>query len=263
MRPAVSLLPLLLPLTMLLSSGAVFSCPRPLVVALSSMSARPGALPSPLERVAEQLIRELARLSGVRLETREMPRVRAFSEFKAGTVDLVPMATRTDEREAWGRLLPMGRAKAQVIVSREHAARARKPADLITQARSISLVRGQAFGSRFDRLIEQLDRTGRLSAVGDQLTIVRMLKAGRSDVALGLPAVFEPALVAEGWLEEIRVIDLDLSDAVDEGTYVSRMTPAACVDRLERASEQLRESGWYRELQVRYLAPAMRQGLLP
>ena len=47
--------------------------------------------------------------SGLRIERREMPRMRALAEFKAGTIDLVPVASRTDEREGWGTLLPMFR----------------------------------------------------------------------------------------------------------------------------------------------------------
>lgn len=262
-----SSLPLIPLLALLLSAGSPLAqtCPRPLIAAMSSMSMRPGSQASPLERMAEELMLELARRSGLSIERREMPRIRAFNEFKGGTVDLVPMATRTDEREGWGRLLPLGRAKAMLMLPRNRGAgnALRKAEDLLSQPLTVSLVRGQAFGMRFDSLVEKLERAGKLSQVGDQLTIVRMLKAGRSDAALGLPAVFESALMAEGWLDEIRVIDLDLADAVDEGTYVSRLTPAACVDRLERASEQLRESGWYRELQARHLAPAMRQGLLP
>ncbi len=261
-RPTPPLVPLL---ALLLSVGTAVAqtCPRPLIAAMSSMSVRPGSQASPLERMAEELMMELARRSGLQIERREMPRIRAFNEFKSGAVDLVPMATRTDEREGWGRLLPLGRAKAMLMVRKDRAAALRKTEDLFAQPLTVSLVRGQAFGLRFDSLVEKLERGGRLSVVGDQLTIVRMLKAGRSDVALGLPAVFESALAAEAWLDKIRVIDLDLADAVDEGTYVSRLTPATCVNRLERASEQLRESGWYRELQARHLAPAMRQGLLP
>lgn len=267
-RPTLPLIlrPALLVATLqMLPAGTALAqaCPRPLVAAMSSMSARPGLQGSPLERMAEELMAELGRRSGLRIERREMPRIRAFNEFKGGTVDLVPMATRTDDREGWGRLLPMGRAKAMLMARKDRAARLRKADDLFSPSLTISLVRGQAFGMRFDSLVEKLERSGRLSQVGDQLTIVRMRKAGRSDAALGLPAVFESALVAEGWLDEIRIIDLDLADAVDEGIYVSRLTPAACVERLEQASEQLRESGWYRELQARYLSPAMRQGLLP
>ncbi|MDM4765838.1 transporter substrate-binding domain-containing protein [Pelomonas sp. SE-A7] len=251
-------LPLLVP-----GAAQAQDCPRPLVVAMSSMNPRPGMAPSALERMAEDLMAELANRSGLRIERREMPRIRAFNEFKTGTVDLVPVATRTDEREGWGRLLPMGRAKAMLLVRKDRAGALHKPEDLLYQALTVSLVRGQAFGLRFDSFVEKLERAGRLSVVSDQLAIVRMIKAGRSDAALGLPAVFEPALQAEGWADEIRILDLDLADAVDEGTYVSRLTPAGCVERLEKASEQLRESGWYRGLQVRHLSPAMRQGLLP
>jgi len=256
-------IPSLLILLSLPGAAAAQACNRTLTVAMSSMTSEKNIAPSPLEQAGDELVEALSLRSGLRIERREMPRMRALAEFKAGTIDLVPVASRTDEREGWGTLLPMGRVKPMLIVRKERAAGMREREDLLARGWTLSIVRGQQFGMRFDSLVAELDKAGQLSAVGDQLTIVRMLKAARSDAALGLPAVFEPALRAEGMLDQVRIVDLDLGDEVDLGTYVSRVTPAACLERLQQASEQLRRSGWYERLLARHLSPTMRQGLLP
>lgn len=237
------------------------ACPRPLTVAMTSL--QPSRADAPLERAADALLDELAQRSGVQWTRTDMPRMRAVTEFKAGRIDVLPMASRSDERDAWGRLLPLGRVKPLLILPRRSPITPQQVQDLTAFDLPLTLVRGQQFGSRFDAWAEGLARAGKIHIVSDQGTAVRMMKAGRSAGALGLPAVYESALQQAQWSGEVQMLDLNLGDPVDIGMYLSAATPESCIEPLRRAADQMRRSGAYLALLERFLSPRMRQGLLP
>lgn len=266
--PHAALAPLFLLLAALLTAGsgtaAPAECPRALRTSQSPASSGPApAVPAPLTLVAEDLLKELLQRSGLRVDRIEMPRVRAFADYKAGKIDFVTLAARTEDRDQHGQLLPLGRLKPMLIVLKSHAAGLRNTDDLLHSGLRLMMVRGQQFGAGFQSLLDRAAQTGRFSTAADQLTLVRMLKAGRAEAILGLPALFEPVLRAEAFGDQITVLDLNLSEPVDEGVYVSDKVPAACLQRLSQTVRELRDSGWYRALVARHVPPEVRQGLLP
>lgn len=245
------------------AASAPPECPRALRTSQSPSTGGTPVVAAPLTLVAEDLLKELLQRSGLRVERIEMPRVRAFADYKAGTIDFVTLAARTEDRDRHGQLLPLGRLKPMLIVLKSHASGLRNTDDLLHSGLRLMMVRGQQFGAGFQSLVDRATQTGRFSTAADQLTLVRMLKAGRAEAIIGLPALFEPVLRAEAFGDQVTVLDLNLSEPVDEGVYVSNKVPTACLQRLSQAVRELRDGGWYRALVARHVPPEVRQGLLP
>ncbi|MBV8379853.1 MAG: transporter substrate-binding domain-containing protein [Paucibacter sp.] len=249
---------LLLALTAIWALNAtadVAPCDRPLRVAMSSMPDARLTDDTPIRHMLDELMPEWSRRADASLVLQPMPRVRAFSELKAGSIDIVPMATRAPERDAYAELVVMGRMKAMLIVRKDAATMPGSETELLASRLRVILVRGQEFGSHWAAIQAELQRHGRLDIVGDQLAAVRMLKVHRADAVFGLPVFFAPALSAEGLSDTVSIVDAKLAEPTDEGFYVSRALPAACRARLQEAGTSLRRSGIYQSLLSRYMPP--------
>jgi len=235
------------------------ACPAVLHLALPSVpNKREQQEDTPIRHVLDELIPEFARRAGTQIQLEFMPRVRAFAELRHGSVDLVPMATRTMERDGFAQMVVMGRIKAMLIMRKPVAPHPVSSDELLAGSMRVVVVRGQEFGPHFDALLVKLQKLGRLDSVADQLIAVRMLKAGHTDAILGLPAFFAPMLDTEGLAEQTEAVDGDLIESVDEGLYMSSKLPAACRARLQAAGETLRSNGFYRSLLNRFIPPTQR-----
>lgn len=231
-------------------------CPRPLLMSLPAVRAD-----TPLDQLAFAMREKLEKKAGLRIEIRPMTRVRAQTEFLAGRIDLFPMGTRSAERDEGGTLVPQGSVKAMLIMPRARAATPVSREDLVARGLNVTNIRGQHFGARSTGFLADLAKAGKLQTVSDPGSAIRMLKAGRTDAVYGLALYFDAALRAEGWLDEIDVVDADIGDPIEFGAYVSHSTPRPCLEALARAEAEFRATGVIDE-QVRRLFPAkLRAGL--
>ena len=230
-------------------------CAGPLRVAMSSMPDARQVDTTPARHVLDALVAEWGRRARVEMAQQWMPRVRAFSELRGGNVDVVPMATRASERDAYAELVVMGRMKAMLILRKDAARVPDSEAAMLASDLRVIVVRSQEFGARWARIRAALQQAGRLEIVGDHLAAVRMLKAHRADAIFGPPVFFSPTLADEGHVGMVRIVDAQLAEPTDEGFYVSRRLPKACRARLCDAGAELRRSGFYRDLLTREVAP--------
>ena len=239
------------------------ACDIPMRVAISTMPGAPYADDTPLRHATDALLPEIARLSGIFIRYEIMPRMRAFPELKAHHVELVPVSTRDEERDHYARLLVLGRMKAMLMLRRDVAEPPQSSDELLAGKLRVVMVRDQSFGPRTGQLVRELEALGRLDRVPDQRAASDALATHKADGIIGLPAFFAPSLAGTGVLEQVDIVDAGLGDPVDEGVYIGNHVPAACVQRLERVVQRLRESGYYRDLVERQIPSNQRAGLMP
>lgn len=151
--------------------------------------------------IDKDVVEELARRSGCRIETVLESRARTWQLLAAGQMDLTVSTLPTPERQRYLELVPYLRSTQVVLLRRELAAALpTAEAFLADGSRRLLVVRAYAFVPPLARLVAQLRAQGRLVEAADQPAALRALKAGRADGlllggnSLALARAHDPAL---------------------------------------------------------------------
>ena len=158
--------------------------------------------------IDKDLIDELVRRSGCRIETRIESRVRIWLQLEHGGLDLSVSAIPTPERERYGWFLPYYRTRNFALLRHDLADRYPNAASFLADAeRRAVVVRGFRHGASFDTWVDQLRSQGRVSEVPDFPAALRVLRAAKADLVISAPVVMARAQQQETWLQDFRLVD--------------------------------------------------------
>lgn len=132
--------------------------------------------------IDKDVIEELGRRTGCKLEPRTESRVRIWAQIASGQLDMTVSALRTPERELLVEFIPYIESHQFVVMRPEAAGALTSPAAFLAdKPRRVIAVRGYVFTPTLDAWITALRLQGRVDEAPDQPTAMRIFKAGRGD----------------------------------------------------------------------------------
>jgi len=151
-----------------------------------------------------------------------MSRARAFQLMAAGETDLVPSAIRTEQRDGFGDLVVLYRARALLFSLRDRQLKIHDTAEFLASGLSLDLVRGYDYGTAYRGLRAAVAAQGRLVETVDPAAIARQLLAERIDATIMSAPAFGHDAVVAGIADRLAVTALDDLPAYDVGIYLVR-----------------------------------------
>lgn len=248
-RPALALL------LALAWAGAQAGCTRELSVGVSELGFGAYLQDGRWRGLAPDLIAELARRSGCRLNLEHRPRARVLLEFEHGQLDIITSAMQAEERDRVGHFLPYAYATLDLVILGDVAPRT---LDELRQRPELKLgiVRGVRLG-RLKGAVSTMLATHQAEYSPNYDNIAAKLAAGRLQAAI-IPGVIRIKLRRDGLLPA-QAVTVDLPESTPEaiGLYLSRASmPAADVRLLRRHLDAMRREGWVRANYVRQVGEA-------
>ena len=164
--------------------------------------------------IDKDIVDELARRSGCRLELRLESRARTWALLGTGGVDITVSAVVTAERQRIAELVPYIQSR-RVVLLRNAGVPGAPDAFVQDAQRRLLNVRGARDAPQMEALLARLQQQGRIVEAPDQRTAVRAFKAGRADallmdaISLAQLRQLDPALQAYEavfWTPDERVV---------------------------------------------------------
>ncbi len=137
--------------------------------------------------IDKDVVEEVARRTGCKLELRTESRIRIWAQIASGQMDMTVSALQTKERELLVEFIPYIESRQFVVLRPALAAALTSPAAFLAdRQRRVIVVRGYAFTPTLESWLTTMRVQGRVDEVPDQTTAMRIFKAGRGDaVVLG------------------------------------------------------------------------------
>jgi polar amino acid transport system substrate-binding protein len=199
------------------------------------------------------LLREVERHSGCRLEARPSSAQRSWQALAEGELDIVVSALQTPEREQHYEFIVMARTRALVLMRKADGTRLRSREAFLSDPEALLLtVRGTRYGPRLSSWLATLKERGRLTEAGDMPSALRAFEGGRAQGLL----IYPMALTGRDadWVARHAVQNWWPEEAAQGGWALSRQTlKPAERERLRQAVNTLRRDGTLRRLQVKHL----------
>jgi polar amino acid transport system substrate-binding protein len=135
--------------------------------------------------IDKDVVDELARRTGCRLDARTESRVRIWAQIASGHMDMTVSALMTRERELLVEFIPYIESKQYVVMRPAQAATLTTPAAFLAdKKRRVIAVRGYVFTPTVESWLTTMRIQGRVDEAPDQSTAMRIFKAGRGDAVV-------------------------------------------------------------------------------
>ncbi|WP_343632500.1 transporter substrate-binding domain-containing protein [Roseateles sp.] len=132
--------------------------------------------------IDKDVVDELIRRTGCRLQPRTESRVRIWAQIASGQIDMTVSALPTKERALLVEFIPYIESRQYVLMKPALAAALTTPAAFLAdRARRVIVVRGYVFTPTVEDWITRMRVQGRVVEAPDQPTALRVFKAGRAD----------------------------------------------------------------------------------
>lgn len=187
--------------------------------------------------------------SGCIFEYIQVPRARAWMLLQAHSVDVLPAAVQTPERDREAHFIPTHHTTPQLLSLRKDLSDIHSISDLIQARLHVGVVRGYQFGPEYSNFVALLAQHNLLHEVPDPDTIIKLLEADRIQVTVLPLTAIADAAESKGVGERLHASTLPDFPQVRIGIYISNdtVTPK---DReiLERAIQRRVAQGDYERL---------------
>jgi len=150
--------------------------------------------------VDAEMFKALMARAGCDFQPYDMPRVRVWHQLNSRFLDMTSMGIETGERSQYAWFLPYLATK-YLVAYRAGRLAIREPADIVGDDRVvIGMVRSFKHGAVADSVIDAVRarRPDRIVEVADELTLFRLLKAGRVQMVFAERHLFDYAVAALG-----------------------------------------------------------------
>ncbi|GGX29399.1 hypothetical protein GCM10010946_02830 [Undibacterium squillarum] len=207
--------------------------------------------------IDKDLIDELVKRSGCKLQTSVDSRVRIWSRMEAATLDMTVSGIATPEREKFAVFLPYITTRNYVLMQPEVAALiATQEAFLRDSTLMLGVVKSFRHGKYYDEVVETLRKQGRIVEASDYPTLVRIFQAKRVSAILGLPTSLAPIITGSKSLSPGQIADWSMTDDVTGSLVLSRQRMATKdIERLRQALQAIKDDGTLDQILHRHLQP--------
>lgn len=240
------------------TAGAqTFPCPKLTRVGVSDLGFSSHQEDGEIRGAAVDLVAEMRRRSGCKMEIAWFPRSRLFTEFESGHLELVMSAVQTAQRDRVGRFLPYGHTVFDLLLAKRGATDFTSLADFTDRsAGQLNLTRGSAFTPEIQRQIERLERAGRIEWVSDYGVAFNKMAMGRTDGTISSPIIYSWHMKHTPRPDQIATIRLPETRRQQVGMYLSNQNLGPAMQQgFVGLVQQMVKDGVPRRAYARYLAP--------
>ena len=141
------------------------------------------------------------RESGIQIETKHLPWQRALFYMKSGQIDMIATIYYTEERAKFMDFtIPFVEVPTVVIVAKGKSFPFNKLNDLVG-LKGIKRI-GASLGQEYDKIDSKLN----ITEIKDELSMIKILEAGRADYAIGPKYIFIIEARKIGLEEKIEIL---------------------------------------------------------
>jgi polar amino acid transport system substrate-binding protein len=158
-----------------------------------------------------------------------VPKSRQEYLFESGKADLLIATIKTDRREKSGYFVPLIQLRATLISIKGHNFSIQSAKDLIDKkALKLVVVRGYDYGPVYQRIVEDMNRLGRLTIENDPISVGRTMQNNANYVTIMAPTLFVGLVQTEAILKnligKLRFDKLDDLPWNESGIYISKLS---------------------------------------
>ena len=178
------------------------------------------------------IVNELARRTGCKVDYVWLPRARLFMEMETGHIDMTMGAVRQAERDAYASFYPYAYVQYDLLLLRRADQHFTGLTDFVQRGSGrLNLTRGFKYPAAIDALLNTLTAQGRVEEVNSFETVFSKLEMGRADGTLATAQIYAKYLSPDQLRHQISVIPLPEVEAQFSGIYLSHRSLSAA-DRL-------------------------------
>jgi polar amino acid transport system substrate-binding protein len=202
------------------------------------------------------VLREVERRSGCKLNLRWYPRSRLYAQFFNNELDVAGASARTPERDRYGVFLPYTYTHFELVLLNQHAGKFRSLAEFVEQSTArLNITRGIVYNADTQRQLNRLQQQGRLEYVNDYGVVFRKIVAGRADGTLAPASIHLMNQRQFGLVGKMSVGTVAEAPRLLVGLYVSKKMPAEVVQRYADALRSIVLDGTMQKFYEGYIGP--------
>lgn len=213
--------------------------------------------------IDKDVVDEVSRRSGCRLEGFLDSRIKTWKHMEAGFLDMTVSALSNPERVRFAQFAPYLRTRKLLVV---HAGGAVTSLEAFANRSQLRLAVGKAFrhGAALDAWVDALRTQGRVDEYTDAEAVVRVFALGRADAFIADPIGDRPLLLRNGLEGRVGYLEPVGQESSVAGLAFSRKRVAeADVQTMRLALESMRKDGTLLAILRRHLPPEAAMQLLP
>ena len=206
-----------------------------------------------VEGISVDLVREMARRAGCKVDFVWFPRDRLLIEYSSDRIDIAMAALRTAQVDKVAHFLPYGYTQYELLLPRR--AGVTNLADYIEKdSGTLVAHRGQTFTPVIRTQIARLEKAGRLEWFSDFDALFKRVAASRSDATIATPAVSLWYRKRIANADELMAYEMSEGPRQFVGMYLSRKNlNAADRSALAKALRSIVEDGTLLKIYSTYL----------
>ncbi len=206
-----------------------------------------------IEGISVDLVREMARRAGCKVEFVWFPRDRLLMEYNSDNIDIAMAALRTPSLDKLAQFLPYAYTQYELLVPRR--AGVTSLADYIDHGSGTLVAhRGQTFTPVIRAQLAKLEKAGRIEWQSDFDALFKRVAASRSDATIATPAVSMWYRKRISNADELMAFEMSEGPRQFVGMYVSRKNvPAADRKAMAAALRSIVEDGTLLRIYSAYL----------
>ena len=252
-RLPITLLASLLPLLSAQAAEHGLAC-RPAVIGVSDLGYSSYQDGGVIRGTNIDMLKELEKRSGCRLEIRWYPRSRLYAQFFNNELDLTGASLRTPERDRHGTWLPYTYTHFELVLLNQHAGKFRSLAEFVDGSTArLNITRGILYSPEAQVQLDRLQKLGRLEYVNDYGVVFRKILAGRAEGTFAPPTIHLLHQRQFKMTARMRAITVAESPRTMVGLYVSKQVPADVVQRYADAMRSIVLDGTMQRVYERHL----------
>ncbi|MRW87913.1 transporter substrate-binding domain-containing protein [Pseudoduganella sp. FT26W] len=208
--------------------------------------------------VDRELVAELVRRSGCRIEALTPPRARAYAMLQAGQVDIVTAALVNHQRDSYAFFVPYMQQRFAIVLRRDTAAGIKTAnAFAARPALRFGAVRGVNYGGERDQWVARMERERRLEQGASPTTAFRMLGSGRFDAMFAIPLQYEKELADLDMQNRVEIIDWFPDETAPLRTlaFSRKNFSADQLQAWEGVVKSMQKDGFVKRVLEKYLTP--------
>ncbi|WP_229202291.1 substrate-binding periplasmic protein [Pseudoduganella aquatica] len=227
----------------LAATPAIAECSREIAVPVAPIGVSITVNGAAVGGIYPDVLRAASQKAGCQLAFSVVPRARQEVLFEVGKADLLVPATRTPARDVIGTFIPLIGHRATLISVASNRPPLASAQDLLDRPElRVAVVRGFDYGERYQALIKELAKQGRLFQEVDTVAVARLMLSGAIDVTIMGPTTLAGAVIRDarlsGMLDKLRIEPIPELPWSVSGVYVSRRSlkpedQAAMLDVME------------------------------
>jgi polar amino acid transport system substrate-binding protein len=196
-----------------------------------------------VEGISVDLVKEMARRAGCKVEFVWFPRDRLLIEYSSDRIDIAMAALRTPQVDKLAQFLPYGYTQYELLLPRR--AGATTLADYIDSGSGTLVAhRGQTFTPVIRAQLAKLEKAGRIEWQSDFDALFKRVAASRDDATIATPVVSLWYRKRIANADDLMAFEMSEGPRQFVGMYLSRKNlPAATRKALATALRSIVEDG--------------------